>query len=162
MLETPGSRAAAILVLLVGLFAMAVWFGSLPPSPDTGDYPGNEEVTADDDRYLGDRVSVSGDVVATDPVRIAVVYGDRSVELVVPGVEDADVGDHVAVYGVLDDGAVRPMDYVIYESGGLVYAYLTSAVAGLWVLVRIVRDWRYDPDAVGLRPTGEAEEGWDA
>lgn len=149
------SRLAAVLVLAVVLAGLPVWYGSLPPDPGVGDYPGNEDLAADYDRHLGAAVVVHGRIVGTDPVVIAAPYGvDGRLELTVVGPAVPDrVGDSLHAFGVAEpDGTIRAARAYATSTAGHWYAYSVSFLAGLWVLGRIVRGWRYEPAAGGLAP----------
>ena len=149
------SRTAALLVLAVVLAGLPVWYGSLPPAPEAGDYPGNEELAADVDRYVGAAVVVHGRIVEADPVVIAAPYGvDGRLELTVRGpAVPARVGASLHAFGVVEpDGTIRAERAYATSPAGHWYAWGISFLAGLWVLWRIVRDWRYEPAAAGLAP----------
>lgn len=152
-LTAPTARAViagALLALLVGL---AVWYGSLAPNPAMGAYPGDDDLAADYDRYVGEHVTVGGRVVATDPVVMhARVDAQTTLELTItdtPG--GVAVGDHVRVFGVVEPGAtIRAIRVIAQPPTRVWYAYTVSFLAGLWVLGRLVRDWTIDRGAWGI------------
>ncbi|MFO7927043.1 MAG: hypothetical protein ACQET5_16280 [Halobacteriota archaeon] len=59
-LEVELVAIAALLVILFGLFVLA---GTVQPSPDDRNYPSEADIAADGERYVGDRVVVSGTVL---------------------------------------------------------------------------------------------------
>jgi hypothetical protein len=153
-----------VALLLAGLVGLGVWYGSLAPAPSAGDYPGPRSLAADYDGHVGERVEVPGRAVETDPLvvesgglRLAVTGLDRSVE----------TGDVVWVYGVLEprgqppagtDGRVEAVDAVVISPGEFRYGRGISVLAGLWVLGRILQDWRIDRETLGLAPAPSG--GW--
>lgn len=158
MFASPRSRVAALVVLLAGLFGLVVWYGTLAPAPDQGAYPSHDEFLDAPHRYLGDRVVTAGRVTGTDPVLIAVERGlGPPVELAVTGVDHpVEEGNGLRVFGRL----VGPREIAADESfavpeARLAYTYVVSFLAGLWVLARVVRTWRFDRETAGLVPRSE-------
>lgn len=160
MLTSPRARAAAIIVLLAGLFGLAVWYGSLAPAPSLGAYPTTSDVGPNPDRYAGERVVLAGTAVGKSPPVVEVSWYDRDGRTVrraryaVTGLDrPVEPGDGVWVYGVAgEDRSVRAIDAAVTPPEQVAYAYGVSLLAGVWVLARIVRDWRLDPGAPGLVP----------
>lgn len=81
---------------------------------------------------------------------------------------DAAVGDELWVYGVVEstrdtgtgtEATVRALNAFVVPRSGLQYAYVVSALAGLWVLYRLVRGWRLDTGRWGLIPREEDSRG---
>jgi hypothetical protein len=71
-------------------------------------------------------------------------------------------GDTLQVFGVLTDPrAVRATNVVVVPQTGLWDAWVSSFLAGLWVLARLLRHWRLDPETGALHPTPSREEGDD-
>jgi hypothetical protein len=64
-------RTLLVAVLLAVLFGTLVAYGSVGPAPERNVYPDQRDLAADYDRYVGDRVVVSGEVVSTDPLVVA-------------------------------------------------------------------------------------------
>lgn len=155
MLDSPRGRFGALVVLLAVLAAMLVWYGTLGPAPAQGDYPTQEDYAPDPTPYLGDRVVATGIVVSTDPVRIEVTYGvDGRTEYAVTGLDGTVAeGRGISVFGRLTDpGTIAADRAFTVPQSGLWYAWTISFLAGLWVLARIVRDWRLDRSSPGLVP----------
>ena len=140
-------RALLVCVLLVVLFGTFVAYGSLGPAPERNVYPDNRDLADDYDRYVGDRVAVSGEVVSTDPLVVAATDG-RGGEIeyrIVRTTKRPAVGEDLRVFGIAREGGViAARDGFVVDEGGPLYAYGASALAGLWVLGRLVRRWRLD------------------
>jgi hypothetical protein len=143
-------RTLLVCVLLVVLFGTFVAYGSLGPAPERNVYPDNRDLAGDYDRYVGDRVVVSGEVVSTDPLVVAATDG-RGGEVeyrIVRTSKRPAVGEDLRVFGVAREGGViAARDGFVVDEGGSRYAYGASALAGGWVLGRLVRRWRLDPEA---------------
>ena len=103
MLTIVRSRGIAVLGLLALLFGLAVWFGSLGPAPALGAYPDEENLGEEYSDYLGERVTVTGWVIATDPVVIRAEYGaDEAIQLTITDLSiTATEGDRLRVYDVV-------------------------------------------------------------
>jgi len=137
-------RWVAILTLVIVLGTLLVWQGALDPAPDLGMYPGNDELSAEHDRYIAHRVSVDGIVVETDPVVLAVdTERHAGLRLQITDVsQPVSPGDQLAVYGIArPNHTVQTLNTQITPRRGFWYAYLTSFGAGLWVLSRGLRQW---------------------
>jgi hypothetical protein len=164
VLRSAPARAAGVVVLLAGLFGLAVWFGSLAPAPAVGAYPTGEDLGGDYDRYVGERAVVAGPVVETDPLVVAVADGDGSpvrYRLVGAG-QSLDHGDDLWAFATVEpDHTLRVERSVVLTPAGQGYARGISLLAGLWVLARVVRDWRVDRTAAGLVPRSERDAGGD-
>lgn len=142
------SRVALVVLLLTLLAGQLVWFGAHPPpNPNLS----ANALHANYASYVGQRVVVAAPVVATDPVVIAL--GDRAdARLTVRGVEErVSVGDRLKIYGVVRPGhEMRAIDTVVVSRWGLWYTYTVSFLAGMWVLLRLVRYWRFDAGSLAL------------
>lgn len=148
-------RVPAILALVAVLVALCIAYGAVGTQPDQGDYPSSDDIAADYDAYVGQRVTVEGTVVSTDPLVIDTYRPEDSDHRL--RVTDTAVaperGATLKVHGVLEeDRTVRAVRAYAVPRGGYVYMYGVSALAGLWVLVRTVRDWRVDRRTVALAP----------
>ncbi|MDS0221382.1 hypothetical protein NDI54_08470 [Haloarcula sp. S1AR25-5A] len=147
-------RLAAVGVLLVALFGLMVAFGAITPAPALGDYPGEEELAQDYDGHVGDYVQVTGTVVGTDPVEIALEYdytdaGERhsgTITVTVRNVETTVTdGESLQVYGTPGpDRTITAENSVSVPATNYTAMYLVSALAGLWTLWRLVCGWRLD------------------
>jgi len=155
MFGTVRGRAITILGLLAVLFGLAVWYGSLGPAPELGAYPNHEHLGQDYGQYLGAEVTVTGRVIATDPVTISADDGDGDTfqltvtELALTPAE----GEKLRVYGVAEpDHTIRAKNAFTVPQSGSWYAWSVSFLAGLWVLARIGRHWRLDLATGTLEP----------
>ncbi|NHN62779.1 hypothetical protein G9463_05600 [Haloarcula sp. JP-Z28] len=152
MLHSWVGRAAAICGLLAVLFALMVGFGTATPASELGDYPAEDALAADYDRYVGESVQVTGTVTGTEPVEIAVEYeyaanGKRysgTLAIVVRNVDRAVAeGESLQVYGTLGpDWTITAENSVSVPATNYVAMYFVSALAGLWTLGRLVCGWR--------------------
>ena len=157
MLRTPRSRAVALLVLfalLVGLFVLS---GAGEPDPDQHAYPDGDHLALEYERYVGEQAGVSGAVVSTDPVVIETGPPGEGIALTVEGVEEpVEEGQALRAFGEVQEGQVLAAEEtLVREPWELAYMYVVSFLAGLWVLVRLLRGWRIEWNAVGLEPRAE-------
>jgi hypothetical protein len=160
MLRSPLLRAVLLVAVLGAQFGLLLWGGALVGSFDDP-YPNEYAIALDYDRHVGREVTVTAEVVSTDPLVVYEAFQYKDVRLTVDGADvDASVGDRLAVFGVLQpDGRLEAIRAYTVPDSGLRYAYAVSALAGLWVLVRLVRGWRVDTDGWGLAPREEREGG---
>lgn len=162
-MDGPGIRIALVVVLLGVLAGQFVWFGSDPPPAPARNLFGTN-LDENYDSYVDERGVVDGTVVSTAPVVIAIDRDDTDVRLTISGLDrQVSTGDRLRVYGVLrPDHEMDAIDTVVVPAWGLPYTYAVSAVSGLWVLSRTVRDWRFDVARLTLErrePTSAPEEG---
>lgn len=166
MIETRASRLATLCVLFGLLVALAVSFGvSTSQGPQPEQAPTMDLVAADGDAYVGESVQVSGTVVRTDPAVIAAEYeywtGTRYrtgvLEFTVTGLgTTVSPGQHLQVYGVLASArTVEASNGVVVPGGNVLFMYGVSALAGTWVLLRLVRGWTVDWGTLALEPRPE-------
>lgn len=162
--STLHGRAVLVTVLVLAQLGLLVWFGSLNPNPALGRYPGQESLATDYDVYVGERVSVDGRVVSTDPVTIRAEHPDGSLQLVITDVGHAVTeGDFLQVYGIVEPGGiVRAINTFAVPPTGRWYTWGVSFIAGLWVLGRVIHDWRFDRSTGGLAPRRMDEGDVDA
>ncbi len=151
---TLAGRLLAVALLCLLLAGLGIWAGTLSPDPDANRFPGNSEVAEEPTTLLGDRVTVAGVVVATDPLVIDVF--DEPIELTISTPTDSEnpaVGDDVWAHGTLTTADTVAADRVIVRASWEVwYMYLVSLLAGLWVLGRFLRHWQFDPAELVFRP----------
>ena len=166
MIGTRASRLAALCALFGLLVLLAVAFGvSTSQGLHPEQAPTVDHIAADGSAYVGEPVQVSGTVVRTDPVVIAAEYehwtGDRYrtgvLELTVTGLETTvSPGQHLQVYGVLAEArTVEASNGVVVPAGNIVFMYGVSALAGVWVLARLVRGWTVDRETLAIEPRSE-------
>jgi len=161
MIESRRARLLALAVVVAALAVALVAFGTLGPNPADGRYPATTDVIGDEDRYLGERVQIGGEVVETDPLVVADSYqfvrdGTLDTRRIAWTITDAqpsaDLGDAAQVYGTLTDERTIRSTTTRISTGDRRYMYLVSFLAGLWVLARLVRQWRLDPQRLAVTP----------
>lgn len=144
---------AVLLVLILILFF--IWYGSLGPRPEKGSYPNQEHLIEDYEAYIGEEVEVGGEVIEADPLKIEAESGDKKIVLEITGLkenEDIDEGDRLTVYGVArEHKTIEAENAVIQPFINWVYMYLVSGIAAVWVFVRIVKQWRWDPETASFK-----------
>lgn len=153
------TRVIVVAFLMIVLCGLLVWAGTLEPDPDRNEFPNENDFVMSYDAYVGDRVQVGGTVVETDPVVFVVTTkdGDRMEITAVSFEADPSVGDEINVYGTLEtEQRVIVIDSYTREPWERYYMYAVSFIAGLWVLVRFVRGWRFDRDTFAFKPRTEA------
>ena len=148
-------RGLVVGALLVVLCGLCVWYGTLTPAPALGDYPSTDAVTQTPTDYIGSQISLGGWVVATEPVTIAVDHGTTTHEFTVTHLtRPVDRGDSLWVFGTLTTPSqIRASKTVVTPPWRFTYMYVVSALAGLWVLVRLLGQWRLDSTAGLVRRT---------
>lgn len=152
------ARSLAIVVLLGALLGLMVWYGTLEPAPGQWVFAGSEELGAEYEAYVGERVLLIGTVTDIDPVRIRLSYGNgKTLHVTVVNLDTTTTpGDRLALYGVAaPDHSIRTINAYTIPSANYVSMYLLSFLAGLWALVRIIRGWRVDPERLALEPRTE-------
>lgn len=150
-------RFALIAVLLVVLAGLFVWAGTIEPDPADNNFPGNDEVFADPDEYVGQQVSVGGTVVNTNPLTVeTTVEGERVTFIVENANLDVSTGDQLSAFGTLQsDHTVTATNVVHREPWEAHYMYAVSFLAGLWVLARLLNRWTVDTDHWTVIPRTE-------
>ena len=139
-------RVLTIIVLVLILFTLFVWYGNLESDPEQGNYPGAEELVKDYDKYVGEKVEVTGKVVDEDPIRIEIEYGEQKKGLTIIGTDkQVDKGDRFSVYGtVKENGTIDAENTVVFPFLNYIYMYLISIVGATWILIRIIKQWRWN------------------
>ncbi|MGQ3410860.1 hypothetical protein ACT4ML_01155 [Natrinema sp. LN54] len=153
-------RLVAGVALLVVLAGFVCWAGTIPGDLTDSDHPTEVDVTQNREAYVGDHVALGGRVVETDPVVIATrASGSGRFTLVNAneglqnGDEPLERGDSVTAFGTLEDESTLAVDRTtIGDTAGTAYMLLVSFVAGLWVVGRFARDWRFDFDRLAFVP----------
>lgn len=163
MPTTPRTRLAALALLVALLGVAAVAHGTLEPDPDRHRYPDNEHLAEDYGAHVGERAVLSGTVVETDPLVVREqLPGGAEQELTLTGVDaDATRGDSVWFYGtVRPDRTVEVATAAVRAPWELRYMYVVSALGGLLVLGRFLRQWRFDRSRLAFVPrTGDRGGG---
>ena len=161
MIESRRSRLLALVVVFAVLAVALVAFGTLGPSPADGRYPATTDVIGSEDQYVGERVQIGGEVVATDPLVVADAYpivrdgtlDTRRIAWTITDAEtSADLGDAAQVYGILTDARTIRSTNTVISTGDRRFMYIASFLAGLWVLARLARQYRLDPRRLALVP----------
>lgn len=166
MIGTRASRLTTLCVLFGLLVLLAVAFGvSTSRGPQLEQAPNADHIASGGDAYVGELVQVSGTVVRTDPVVIAAEYeywtGTRYrtgvLEFTVTGLErTVSPGQHLQVYGVLAEArTVEASNAVVVPARNILFMYGVSALAGVWVLLRLVRGWTVDRGTLAIEPRPE-------
>ena len=155
MLRSPQARLLAVVVLLAALFGLVVWHGTLTPAPEAGAYPGSADLASDYDAHLGDPVALEGEIVETTPVVIESEYGiGESLRVTVIGLDsgvETETGAKLQVFGVASSGRIISAENAfVVPAIGTLYARGILFLAGLWVLFRVVRRFRFDWRESGL------------
>lgn len=148
MFDKTKYRGLTIIVLVLILFTLFVWYGNLKSDPEQGNYPGAEELIDDYDKYLGEKVEVTGKVVDEDPIRIEIEHGKQKKELTIIGTDKlVDNGDRLSVYGtVKKDDTIDAENTVVFPFLNYIYMYVISLVGAAWILIRIIKQWKWNSE----------------
>jgi hypothetical protein len=149
-----------MVVLLVGLGGLLVSAGTLSPNPTMNDYPGNDDVIENPDAFLGDKVVLGGTVVETDPVTVEVESETRETVYVTFGNVDRplSVGDEILAFGTLQEDRTLDVERAIVRAPWeFYYMYAVSFLGGLCVLIRILRQWRFDFEQLAFVPQEDGD-----
>lgn len=162
MVRSPFLRAGLLVVVLLAQFGLLLYGGAVLTgvvAPEAHVYPNEYALALNHDAYVGEQVEVTAEVVSTDPLVVTEEFAYRDVRLTVEGLDiEAEPGDTVSVFGVIEEGGVlRASDGFVVEDGSLRYAVVVSLLAGLWVLGRLLRGWRVDTTTGGLVPREERD-----
>jgi len=163
MIESRKSRLATLCVLFAVLAVLLFWFGiPTSPNPEQGRFPTADDVAADGDIYVGQHVQVTGTVVRTDPVAVDADYeywtGRRyrtgTLEFTVTELTTmVRPGQTLQVYGSLRDGrTIEATSSSVRPVVNRQFMYGVSALAGVWVLARLVNGWTVDRDEFAFEP----------
>jgi len=157
MLGSHRSRAIVLIILLILLLSLFIWYGSLSPDPDKGRFAGNDELVEDYERYLDEKVEVSGEVIETDPVTIEIESGDRTIELkIVDLQEEPDQGDRLSVFGTAGENkTIHVQNAMIRPFWRYGYMYGISLVGAAWVGLRLIGGWRFDKEKIAFEPRND-------
>ncbi|WP_235920716.1 hypothetical protein [Natronorubrum halalkaliphilum] len=156
--------AAVVLAALLG--GCLLWAGATPGDPIDGAYPDEVEVTPAPESYVGEQVSLGGQVVDTDPVVIATRasgYGQFTLVGADERLQNADgpldEGDRVTAFGTLEDESTLVVERTTTRQRAETrYMLVVSAIAGLWVAGRFVRGWRFDRETLAFVPRAQSSE----
>jgi hypothetical protein len=162
MLEsrTQGLRLVAFLLLFITLGGLLVGAGTITPDPAMNNYPDEDDAVDNPDAYLDDKVVYGGTVVETDPVRVEVEpeTGDTFYATFENVDRPLSVGDEIVAFGTLQEGDTLDVDRAVVRAPGeFTYMYAVSFIGGLWVLLRILRYWRFDSERLAVVPREESD-----
>ena len=148
MLGNSKYRILTGFVLILLLFSLFIWYGSLKPDPEKGNYPGSEQLIKDYNSYIGKKAHITGEVVNTDPIKIEIEYGDKEKTLKVTEVSDqVEKGDRLSVFGtVKQDNTIEVENSFSVPFLNYVYMYVISIVGAFWIFIRIVKQWRWNSE----------------
>lgn len=164
------ARLAVAAVCLAALLGLCVHYGA---AYDEGwPHPTGDQLRAEYDAHVGDRVLLFGEVQSVDrEADAAVIHVTDDADDVAAEIELQDVPDGVGpggtvqVYGVLEadgtdrtDGTMAPDRTVVVnrDSSAVLYKLGTSAVGGLLAVGYFLRYWTVDPRALAFEPRSTA------
>lgn len=158
MSDSPLRRALLLCLVLGAQVGLLLWGGAVATELNRP-YVNENSLVEAGDAYVGEEVAFGASVVATDPLVVSESVDADERRLTVVGADvDARVGDQLVVYGTLETPErLRAIRAYTVPQTGLWYTYGVSALAGLWVLARLVRGWRVDTDQWGLAPRRERD-----
>ncbi|MFC7213849.1 hypothetical protein ACFQO4_07120 [Saliphagus sp. GCM10025334] len=159
-------RVLAGLVLLALLVGCLLVAGSMSDELLESEHPNQMDVRQDRAAYVGEQVVIGGFVVETDPVVVATLAsGHGRFTLVdvddrmIDGDEPLEVNDRVNAFGRLEDESTLVVERAVTrESADAGYLYGVSMVGGLWIVGRLVQQWRFDPTTVAFVPRRSASD----
>ncbi|MEF8834748.1 MAG: hypothetical protein V5A76_01190 [Candidatus Thermoplasmatota archaeon] len=152
MFESVRARTVVVMLLVLLLFSLFIWYGSLSPAPEKGRFPGNDEVVEDYDGYIGKEVEITGKVIETDPVRIEVESGDNTIELKIEDLQEKpDKGDKLSVFGTAEENrTIHAQNAIIRPFWRYVYMYGISLIGAGWIGLRLIGQWRFDKESLAF------------
>ncbi|MDG5760335.1 hypothetical protein QA600_13410 [Natronococcus sp. A-GB1] len=153
-------RLLALGLLVGALGGLFVWYGTVTYDPALNDYPDEADIAPTPEAYVDERVTLSGEIVATDPVVAEVEAEDRTWLVALEGADGALVrdgesapGKEIRAHGTLTAPETLATDRaVVREPWELTYMYAISLVGAVWVLGRAATGWRVDPDQLAVVP----------
>jgi hypothetical protein len=153
-------RITAFLILFITLGGLFVGAGTLTADPTMNNYPDEDDVVENPDAYLGDEVVFSGTVVGTDPVTVEVEPDTGGTfQATFENVDrPVSIEDEITAFGTLREGHTLAVERAIVRAPWeLYYMYIVSFIGGLWVLVRILRYWRFDSESLAFVPKEDGD-----
>lgn len=160
MIESWTGRLSAIAVLVALLVVLLIGYGGLSPAPALGWYPSEDELAKDGNQYTDTHVVLRGTVVQTDPLVIKPQYeyyanGRRHGGVLRFKVQDASgpvtPGNELLVFGsIIDAQTIRAERTRAIPASNYMYMYTVSALAGFWVLGRLIQGWTLDRKSGGI------------
>ena len=153
-------RLLALGLLVGALFGLFFWYGTVTYNPTLNDYPNEDDIATTPEDYVDDRVTLSGEIVATDPVVVELEAEDRMWLVTLEGADEALVrdgepapGKEIRAHGTLTAPETLATDRAfVREPRELTYMYAISLVGAVWMLGRACTGWRLDPDQLTVVP----------
>lgn len=148
-------RQLVVVAVLIGvLCGLLVWAGMLQPNPAKNRFPGTTDVLADHSSYVGDRISVAGTVVDTEPLVIELSENGQTQMLTVLDSEtDVETGQRLSVFGTLQsEDTIIAKDSYVRDPANAQYMYVVSFLAGLWVVARLLNGWQLNTTEWTVEP----------
>ena len=153
-------RLLALGLLVGALCGLFVWYGTVTYNPALNDYPTEDDIAPTPESYVDDRVTLGGEVVATDPVVAELDTEDGTWLVTLEGADGALVrdgelapGKEIRAHGTLTDANTLATDRAYTrEPWEWTYMYAISIVGAVWMLGRAVTGWRIDPDQLTVVP----------
>lgn len=167
MLASRTGRLVGVVFLLVILGGLCVGFGVQQSVVRDTSFPGTEDLAYDYDGHVGRIAYVGGQVIDTNPVVIEAEYdyyaaGEQHTGVLRLTIHDVPKpvkeGQILRTYAV-----VRPNNELVARNNLVIpqwhywYMYAVSAVAGVWVLGRLIRGLGIDRTYLALLPRAENE-----
>lgn len=155
-------------VVLVGLLiACLIWAGATTGDLTESEYSDKTDVTPEPTAYVGDQVALGGYVVDTDPVVIATRtsgYGQFTLVDANAQLRTTDdplaQGDRVTAFGTLEDDSMLAVERTLTrDSSETRYMFAASALGGLWVVGRFIRQWHVDRTVLAFAPQERSRGG---
>lgn len=146
MFRSAASRKVLIVILLIVLTVFFVWYGSMEPDPEKGDYPHQKHLIEDYEKYRDEKVEVGGKVIETNPLIIEVEHRDKTMNLTIVGAEESpSKDDKVSVYGtVRENHTIESENMVVQPLWRWIYMYGISSIAAVWIGLRLIKQWRWN------------------
>ncbi|WP_312911156.1 hypothetical protein [Natronosalvus caseinilyticus] len=159
-------RVLAGLVLLALLVGCLLLAGATSDELLESERPDQMDVRQDRAAYVGEQVVIGGFVVETDPVVVATLASGHGRftfvdvdDRLLDTDEPLEVNDRVNAFGTLEDESTLVVERAVTrESSDSGYLYGVSVVGGLWIIGRLVRQWRFDRTAFAFVPRGSASD----
>jgi len=157
MFETKYSRIFIISILLAGQMVLLPLFAQQPVNQEAGVFPSENEFIVSSDRYIGERVVTGGVVKEISPIVIQIDTTQGKHRVSISGSElNAKRGDKIRVFGILTTPkTIRALNAFVVPQSGLWYTWTISFLAGLWVLLRLIRHWTINIPRLSFHPRKE-------
>lgn len=151
MVQTRLIGSLVLCMILTGLF---IAYGAELGQQETAPYGSEAVVTAPGD-IVGERVSLTGTVVSTEPVTISVDHDDVETELVLENAPETTSGDVLSVVGKFTSVqtlSVDPASTVVRAPWEMQYMYAVSIIAVIGLVLRAVNHWRIRCGSLAFEP----------